>query len=241
MKITCENCGTGIDIEKDKRCPNCGASYSNNKEYKELKATKQKHTDYDFREREADIRTKELGNQMIEKTLETQKKFRFVPIIAMLIVIAIIAFTIYNIYDFNKTSKTEEYTIQFNETAETTDFDIKCDEVTKYVLNTLEEKTKPDDIDYYNFHIVFNNKSDRWASLNKITLTYTDDKGNENISANNHMQNTEEMKNGLPFFATNKVAYSGNVTFEIPTYVNDVTIIYEGTKIEIKNFKDNIK
>ena len=32
--INCEHCGTLIDINVDKRCPNCGAPYKNNKQYK---------------------------------------------------------------------------------------------------------------------------------------------------------------------------------------------------------------
>ena len=35
--ITCEHCGTKIDIIKDKRCPNCGASYAKNNDYLEYK------------------------------------------------------------------------------------------------------------------------------------------------------------------------------------------------------------
>lgn len=242
MKITCEHCGTGIDVDKDKRCPNCGASYSNNKEYKELRDTKRKSTDYDFREREADIRTKELGNQIIEKTLNTQKKFKIIPVIAMIIFLSIFVIVLYNIFSFGNNSKLDkENTILYGETAESTNYDIKCDEITKYKLNTLEEKEKPSNIEYYNFHIVFNNKSDSWATLSNIALTYTDDKGNENISAKRHNQNTEEMQNGLPYIATNSVSYSGNLTFEIPTYVKDVTIIYGKTKIYIENFKSIVK
>ena len=36
MKFHCEYCKELIDSEKDKKCPNCGASYKNNKEYEKL-------------------------------------------------------------------------------------------------------------------------------------------------------------------------------------------------------------
>ena len=36
MKFHCEYCKELIDSEKDKKCPNCGASYKNNKEYQKL-------------------------------------------------------------------------------------------------------------------------------------------------------------------------------------------------------------
>ena len=53
--ITCENCGTAIDTEKNSRCPNCGASYARNKDYSKEKDYKYKHSDLDIREREAEI------------------------------------------------------------------------------------------------------------------------------------------------------------------------------------------
>ena len=224
MKITCENCGTGIDTDKDKRCPNCGASYSNNKEYRELKDTSRKHTDYDFREREADIRTKELSNQMIEKTLNAQSKFKILPIIIGIIFIAIFIAAAYQIFNVNKeingneTSKDKTILVNFNENAVTDNFDMKCDGITNYKKDIFEEKEEDKGIAYYNFHIVFNNKTDSWATLHDIALTYTDDKGNENISANRHSQNTEEMRTGLTSIATSKLSYSGNITFEIHSF-----------------------
>ena len=75
--ITCENCGTAIDIEKNKRCPNCGASYARNKDYHEYKNNLKKDKEYDFREREADIKAKELANKVLEKQanmVETTQK-----------------------------------------------------------------------------------------------------------------------------------------------------------------------
>ena len=91
--ITCENCGTAIDIEKNKRCPNCGASYARNKDYNELKNINKKDKEYDFREREADIKAKELANKILEKQtdmVETQKKTTSVTSIVAIIIIIII-------------------------------------------------------------------------------------------------------------------------------------------------------
>ena len=79
MKITCEHCGTTIDVEKEKKCPSCHAPYSDNKEYKKLKDIKDKKVDYDFREREADIRKKEITNQILEKEATTIKKMSIIP------------------------------------------------------------------------------------------------------------------------------------------------------------------
>ena len=74
MKITCEHCGAMIDPKKDKKCTNCGAPYSRNKQYSRVKEVDDKNVDYDLREREADIRKKEITNDILEKSISTTKK-----------------------------------------------------------------------------------------------------------------------------------------------------------------------
>ena len=92
--ITCENCGTAIDIEKNKRCPNCGASYARNKDYNELKNINKKDKEYDFREREADIKAKELANKLLEKqadmTETTNKTSSITFVVALIIIIVVL-------------------------------------------------------------------------------------------------------------------------------------------------------
>lgn len=95
MKISCEHCGAVIDTDKDKKCTICGAPYSTNKEYKDVRDNRKKSTDYDFREREANIRTKELGNQIIEKTLNAQKGIKSFQTIFIIIFIMAIVFIIF--------------------------------------------------------------------------------------------------------------------------------------------------
>ena len=62
MKISCEHCGTQIDVEKDRNCPHCGAPYSRNKEYDEIKNYKKKKEDLN-------IESHELQNKIVETTL----------------------------------------------------------------------------------------------------------------------------------------------------------------------------
>lgn len=95
MKITCEHCGAVIDTENDKKCTNCGAPYSSNKEYKDVRENRKRNSDYDFREREADIKTKELSNEIIEKTLKAHNSFKIFPFIFAIIFIMAFAFIIY--------------------------------------------------------------------------------------------------------------------------------------------------
>ena len=103
MMITCEHCGTAVDVEKEKRCPNCGASYARNKDYKEYKSNMNKSKEYDFRERELDINQKEIANELLKKNQEqvekqfknTNRMFTFVGIISAIIFIIVFAFIIF--------------------------------------------------------------------------------------------------------------------------------------------------
>ena len=252
MKITCEHCGVQIDTSKDKKCPNCGAPYSKNKEYKEAKELHKK-------EKEVSIHSKELGNQIVETTL---KQFTFVRIfqlffILVFVIILIVGIVSYassrrifneamnnnQIIDSNTTSDDEEEQIigTFNENIDTKKYEIKCDKVSNYEYDYYEtEKYRGDTIEYYKFHIVFKNKDSVYRLLREIHLTYTDENGNENVIAKIHNPNMKEESESLSILATKDVTYSGYLVFEIPKYVKDVTIKYQNVNIEIENFKDKI-
>lgn len=62
MKIICEHCGSSIDLDKDKICPNCKAPFSKNQDYNEYKENIKKESDIN-------IKSKELDNQIKEKTM----------------------------------------------------------------------------------------------------------------------------------------------------------------------------
>ena len=245
MKITCEHCGAMINTESDKKCPNCGAPYSRNKEYKELK-------ELNKRKMEASVKSHELGNELFENTIDTFNKTRNVQkivfIFALIIFICIAVFGLF-MFTTNKnrvSNKIEERTnknvikeVSFNEMAYGEDFEIKCDEVKNYQYDELE-KDRDSSIDYYNFHIVFKNNSDTFKLLSNINLTYTDDKGNEDVSARRHMSNMKEMSSALGLMVNENSTITGNVAFEIPKYVKDVSIKYENAIININDFKDKI-
>ena len=101
--ITCDHCGTAIDVEKSKRCPNCGASYANNKDYKEYKNHNSKSKEYDLREREANIKQKEIENDMLEKQSNVSNNaFKLAKIIIIAIcIIFVIIFIMHIVFSFN--------------------------------------------------------------------------------------------------------------------------------------------
>ena len=146
--------------------------------------------------------------------------------------------------DFNtiEPATKEEIEVSFNENAIDKDFEIKCNKITNYKYNSLEtEKYRGEDINYYNFNIVFKNKSDPIKMLTSISLVYNDEDGNENISAKRHMANTMESTKQLDLYVSDKLTHTGNITFEIPKNVKNVKILYDNVTIKIDNFKDNIK
>ncbi|MBQ6285757.1 MAG: hypothetical protein IJK67_05605 [Bacilli bacterium] len=100
MKITCEHCGSLIDTAKDKKCSNCGAPYSNNSEYKSKK-------ELEARQKEAELKTRQIGNEMAENVLDTFKNFgkiRLVIIFISLVLFAVIAFFAINTFKETKTN-----------------------------------------------------------------------------------------------------------------------------------------
>ena len=254
MKITCEHCGVQIDTSKDKKCPNCGAPYSKNKEYKEAKEFKKK-------EKEVSLHSKELGNEIIETTL---KRFKFVKIYQMFFILVVFIIFVFIIvtairthnqtiermnnfeitdydYDIKDEEKEEKINVSFNENADTGKYEIKCDKVSNYEYDFYEtEKYRGNEIEYYKFHIVFKNKNSIYRILRSIYLTYTDDNGNENVIATMHSPNTKESSTALQMVANKDVTYSGYIVYEIPKYVKDVTIKYENVSIQIDGFKDKI-
>ena len=73
MKIICEHCGTSIDLDKDKVCPNCKAPFSKNQDYNEYKENIKKERDINIKSKELDNEIKEKANDIMDTTLKTFK------------------------------------------------------------------------------------------------------------------------------------------------------------------------
>ena len=240
MKITCDHCRSTIDIEKDKKCPNCGASYSNNAEYKRIKEADFKRTEYEFREREANLETRQITNDMLRNSAKIGKRMFFAPLI---IFVAVIAFMGFMIYKGNKMMNKDDkdvdqaITVNYNEVASTSKYDFKVDGIktteTSQIMNFLQDNDE--NYTYYDFHVIFKNKTDSWNNLSDINCTYTDENGNEDIKA----QRTTGTE--LFGFTTEIVTYSGYITCKIPNYAKDVNVKFEKTTIQIKDFREYIK
>lgn len=224
MKIACEHCGTLVDTNKDKVCPNCGASISGTKDYKEYKEYKKKNMDYDLREREANIHSKEMANKMVENGMKAGKGIGIFVVFFFILTFGII-FTIIGKGFFSHFGGGK--------------YEISCDEV-KLAEETIFDdfEKKNDGSNYYSFHIIFKNLDGEWYNMNDINVTYTDNNGNEGVIAKKHTFGISE--NSLNGFAKEKLTYSGYLTYEIPDYVKDVDIVFKDSKYSMKDFKENI-
>ena len=259
MNITCEHCGSTIDIDKDKVCPNCGAPYSNNKEFKEVKEYHKKEKEINLKEKETNIESKQLANKMFKSSMKGGKIVGIVAGIIIIAVIVLIAFLAFKqtrqqkiidpslggqhneIENQLNNSEKEILDVSFNETAQTVNYAIKCNKVSEYNYDYFEKKEyKKSDNKVYNFQIVFQNKLDRTAVLDKINLTYTDNDGNEDVVAKKVHANVVEAKKSLDIFVNDTLTHKGNVSFEIPKYVKNVKLVYEKVTINIDNFKDHM-
>lgn len=81
MKIKCEYCDSIIDMETDKKCSNCNASYASNKEYKE----------YVKKLKEEQAKMEEFVNQVKDRVISqfkvNQKVSKVIFIIATIIIL----------------------------------------------------------------------------------------------------------------------------------------------------------
>ena len=244
--INCEHCGSLINTDKDIKCPNCGAPYKNNKQYKEYLA-------YQKKQRELNLETQQIANNITKDVHNASQKAIpavFIIVIAIFLISFAFFFIIfrqafssmddyqekYNDYINNKEQiemlqkDHEKIYIFFNEYAYTDQFDIKVDNVIDYT-ETKYEKNKH----YYGFHIVFKNKTRDWKTLSDIRCTYLIE--GEERSAGKEIVSAKE----LDFFAKDIQTYDGYLYYDIPEEVKDVTLVFGDINITIFDFKHKIK
>lgn len=255
--ITCEHCGSSINIDKEVVCPNCKAPYNNNTMYKELLKYEQAQRDVSLENDKANTEIKKQVASTIPKVVGVHL---FIFIFVFIIILGIIGTIVYTakiqMNDIDKNFKTtfdddfkpnqkdnefnniiekdtQKYTGLFNENVSTANYDIKVNKVIEYI----EKRYTTSKETYYGFNIVFNNKTDKWQTLDEINLTYTDKDGNENVVAKKPVVSADQ----LDFFATQKLTYTGFKYFDIPSYVKDVKIVFKNVEIIINDYKSQIK
>lgn len=89
MHIFCDYCGCKIDLNKDEKCPNCGAAYKNNSEYIKYKEENLR-MENQVKEMQSTIINHTLNAFKVSKTVSTiifiVAAFIFIFIFAMLFI-----------------------------------------------------------------------------------------------------------------------------------------------------------
>lgn len=93
MHIFCDYCGCKIDLNKDVKCPNCGATYKNNSEYIKYREDNLK----------IENQVKEMQSAIINHTLDAFKTSKTVSsvILIVTIILFIVIFIIFFITMFS--------------------------------------------------------------------------------------------------------------------------------------------
>lgn len=242
--INCEHCGSLIDVEKETKCPNCGAPYKNNKQYKE-------YLNYKKKKIEIDLETQKLANDITRDNHENNKIKQSGSFIVFLIIFAFIAIFIFSIIEIinkqidnieendNSPINLNDYFNDlniiegsFDKFTITDTYDIKVDKIIRY----FEKGFMNNKDEYFGFHIIFNNKTDSWKVLNNITLSYINDYNYETT-----IPRALVSTSNLDFFATKIQTYEGYIYYQIDESIKDVTLSFENVNILIPNFRNNIK
>lgn len=157
MKFYCEYCREQIDSDKDKKCPSCGASYKNNKEYAKLLEEKKEQQ-------------KEFNNQVKKVGKIAIIPFILIPIIfiSIFIFIVVMAFKSSKNIDnnFDNIRKLSEENI--NSTNENINREKKIEEVEPVLVN--EEKSSTDYKVKLEKYRLLEQKSDKEYDKLEVTL-----------------------------------------------------------------------
>ena len=214
MKIICEYCKNTIDTDKYSRCPNCMATFKDNKEFKERIAS--------LKEKEKiEIERGQIQNEAAKKILaHTNNVFKSQKYIFSFIIIIFIISLIAGFFIFSrgfKQVKTTEKSIQLTEKSSTVGFDeygetskyrVKVDKATD--LKKLYEVFTPSEGKKYKvFHLLLENKLNKTLYLGEKVNCIVDDIAQKEVYYFTKYPS-------LPSHVDKDLKVEGYVIFEVP-------------------------
>lgn len=73
MKIYCDYCGTQINTDIHKNCPNCGGSYSGDEELIAAQSRQNRLDDLEVENKRLDTERKRLQNEQVKQDMQSKK------------------------------------------------------------------------------------------------------------------------------------------------------------------------
>ena len=235
MKIICEYCGSTIDVNKDDKCPNCMASYKDNKMFKERIEDLKKEKELEYEEKKLNMENKRMANEQAKRILGAFAKVSIVSKIIFIIpLIMFILIITLAIKQFNNNSnrestinhltttttkiKEKEVTVHLNEYGEVTNYKVKVDEIIS--LDKLYGVLSPSENKKFKvFHIIVENKLDKTIRLDQRI----------NCIVDGYVQKETFYYSkypDLPYSLDAGLKTEGYVIYEVPKDASEYTIKY---------------
>ena len=208
MKFFCEYCGNRIDAEIDRKCPNCGASYRNNKNFIKIQEEKNK---------QQEINT-EFKNEVMNHTLgvmKVSKLFFIIPVFIFIVVIGVFITIFINVKkDFDFKNDIESITVNFNEFGKIKEYGVK---VTKYEV--VENKfDKPEEgYEYVKFYLMVENLTNKQITKEDVFCIV------DGVSQTNDFTSGYS---DLPILIASKLTVTGTATFLVSKDATSYDIRY---------------
>lgn len=223
MRIICEYCKNTIDTDKDSKCPNCNASYHDNKEFKErLKKLKE--------EKDIELETRKLQNETFKTVLgHTNRVFNsskyifiFVGIFIMAIMIligsSVFKQTSKKVERLDNKPKEVEVEVNFEQYAETSEYKVMVDKVVD-VKKLYDVLSPSEGKEYKAFHFIVQNKTEKSLLLPFHINCIVDDFAQKQVYYLSKYP-------GLPSYIDKGLKGEGYALFEVPKETKKFDIRY---------------
>lgn len=225
MKITCEHCGSTINIESDKVCPSCSAPYHNNTEFKRLKSMH-------MRDKELNLEMKETINERVKTFGKKVPFFFIIPTIIFVFAFGMIIFTIVNgiktqkersehqnIINQEQAKKDVEVILDEPLSGSSKNWEIKLD---SYIIEKFSDETNKT----ITFHFIVRSKKNDLEILPEIHCLVDDVSVNEDWFSS--------VDNGqLPNAVHDDIAVQGYISYKMPADTKDVVISFDGIRLNV--------
>lgn len=224
MKIICEYCKNTIDTDKYSQCPNCMASYADNKEFKERIAS--------LKEKEKiELERKQIQNETAKRllnhtnTIFKSQKYIFIFIIIIFSISMITGILIFSKgFKPSKTSSNnikiteQESRVNLDEFGETSKYRVKVDK-TMDLKKLYDVFTPSEGKKYKVFHLLVENKLDKTLYLDEKINCIVDD-----IAQKETYYFTKYPS--LPSYVDKDLKVEGYVIFEVPKDAKEYDLKY---------------